>query len=390
MTPRERYKAMMNFEKPDKIPWAEMIDVEPLLQWVYEGKIDPRVIRSRPGYQFPEGGMISADNPRLLDFPINLMFGCIDFMGLIFPNDKGIIPRFTIKQIADTDDYYEIRGDSGVHVRRTKHAPHKWYSMPMFTHWPVKDKRSWEEYKKRLDPKDNRRIPMDWDQDEYAELFKNYQAGPTKVTFNGLYGFGAQLMGISKWNTLFFEDPDLADDIADFWEYFTIELYRPFLNSLGEYVDTTSWFEDFAEKHGPFVSRKTFERFFLPHYKKVARFFKEKGIKHAMLDSDGNINSLLDLLIEAGIDGIWPMEVNAGMDAATVRERFGKKIWFDGNIDKREACLGGERMKKEVDRKMAVAEEGGYALGVDHVVHTEFTYEKFVEYANYMKEKLSY
>jgi len=146
-----------------------------------------------------------------------------------------------------------------------------------------------------------------------------------------------------------------------------------------------------AENHGPFISPRIFEEFFLPHYKNVVKFLHQKGVKHIMLDSDGNIELLLDLLIEAGIDSLWPLEVGANMEAARIREKYGNKLALVGNLDKRKFCLGGETMKKEVDRGIAVAEEvGGYAPSCDHVVADYFTYTAFKEYAEYIKKKLSY
>ena len=131
LTPRGRYNAILNFEKPDKIPWTELFDREGLLQWVYQGKITPYVMRAHPGYCEPEIDMITNDRPISLDFPVDSMFGVVPFEGLTFPSDKGIIPRYTIKQISDNEDFDEIRADSGVHIRRTKHAPSKWYNMAM-------------------------------------------------------------------------------------------------------------------------------------------------------------------------------------------------------------------------------------------------------------------
>jgi hypothetical protein len=387
MTFRQRFQSMMDFKKPDRIPWAELIG-ETLWLWIYAGKIDPRQIKTRPGCPGNEEFLITLDFPiSVNDFPTET-FGCMNEWGLRFPNDKGPIPRYVIKELTETDDYYEVRANTGVQMRRTKHGGFSGYAMPMFTHWPVKDTKTWNEYKKRLDPEDPRRMPKDWDPIDYEEMFKSFDAGPTRITFNGLYSFGAQLMGIEDWNTVFFRNPELAHEIADYWEYFTINVFKPVLDVIGKYIDTTWWWEDFAERHGPFISRRTFEQFFLPHYKNVARFLRDKGIRHLQLDSDGNFESILDLLIEAGIDGIWPLEVNAGMDAGKLRDRYGRKLWFGGNIDKREVTAGGERMKREVDKKLEVAEQGGYAPGLDHLVPADMTYEKFTEYADYMKKKL--
>ena len=109
------------------------------------------------------------------------------------------------------------------------------------------------------------------------------------------------------------------------------------------------------------------------------------------MDSDGNLNPLLDLIVEAGITGSWPLEVNSGMDAVSLREKYGSKLFLAGNLDKRELAKGGEEMRREVDSKVLVLKEiGGYIPGVDHLVHVEFTLQRFEEYAEYLKKHLPY
>lgn len=146
-----------------------------------------------------------------------------------------------------------------------------------------------------------------------------------------------------------------------------------------------------AEKHGPCISPRLYKEYLLPHYKRVTGFFARNKIDRILMDSDGNINPLLDLIVEAGITGLWPLEVNAGMDAIAVRRRYRNKLFLMGNLDKRELAKGGERMRREVDSKVPKLKElGGYIPGVDHLVHVEFTFERFTEYANYLKSQLAY
>jgi len=120
---------------------------------------------------------------------------------------------------------------TGVVVRISKKSPYSWYTMPQYLDWPVKDRRSWEEYKERLDPHDIRRYPKDWDKDAYREMFKNYSKGPTRIMFNGFFGFGAQIMGLERFLMMFHKDPDFIHELACFWEFFTIELFKPFLEA---------------------------------------------------------------------------------------------------------------------------------------------------------------
>ena len=55
------------------------------------------------------------------------------------------------------------------------------------------------------------------------------------------------------------------------------------------------------------------------HYRRVCDWLRRQGIEHIGLDSDGNITTLIPLWLDAGIDHLWPFEVQAGMDVVEVR-----------------------------------------------------------------------
>jgi len=389
MTPRERYKAVIHFRKPDVLPWCESFYDEAILKWFRQGlPADELTIIE---WEMSRGGTLLVNWPTVRGFNPYTYFGCQSFSGCVVPVDVGPIPRFKLRVLRENDRYTELLTESGAVAKRFRKAEYTWYSMPMFIEFPVRDRESWEEYKKRLNPKDPRRYPKDWEKDAYLEVFESYQGGNTLLRFTGFYGFGAEIMGIPTFNVMFYKDPALMHDMAEYWEYFTIETIREAVETLKDRIDMIFWWEDLAEKHGPCISPKLYKEFFLPHYKKVTGFLRKNKIDRILMDSDGNINPLLDLIIEAGITGVWPLEVNSGMDAISLKRRHGNKLFLAGNLDKRELAKGGEAMRREVDSKVpALKEMGGYIPGVDHLVHVEFTLQTFQEYAEYLKRLLPY
>jgi len=388
MTQRERIKAVIHFKKPDVLPWIENFYEETLVRWFREGLPADKVTTIE--WEMSRRGLL-LNWPRVMGFDPYSYFGCYSFFGCAVPLDGGPIPRFKQRIIRENGRYAELLTETGAVLRRFKKAEYTWYSMPMFVNFPVKDRESWEEYKKRLNPKDPRRYPKDWSKDDYVEVFENYRAGNTILTFNGFYGFGAQIMGIPTFNVMFYKDPELMRDMAEYWEYFTIETIRDAVETLKDQIDLVYWWEDMAEKHGPCVSPKLYKEFFLPHYKKVTGFLGKNKIDRIVMDSDGNLNPLLDLIIEAGITGLWPLEVNSGMEAVSLKKKYGNKLFLAGNLDKRELAKGGEAMRREVDSKVPVLKEmGGYIPGVDHLVHVEFTLQRFEEYVEHLKKHLPY
>ena len=389
MTPRERIKAVINFKKPDVLPWIEISYDETIIKWLKEGLPADKVTAIE--WDIAREGRLLLNWPHVRGFDLYSYFGCQYMLGCYVPIDIGPIPRFKRSVLRENERYVDLRTETGAIARRIKSAEYTWYSMPMFLEFPVKDRKTWEDYKTRLNPEDPRRYPKDWHKDAYIEAFEQYQAANTVLTLTGFYGFGTQLMGIENFSTLYYKDIELMIDMIEHWEYFTIETIRYAVETLKDRIDMIYWWEDMAEKHGPCISPKIFKELFLPRYKNVTGFLNKNKVDRILIDSDGNINPILDLLSEAGITGLWPLEVNAGINAIDIRRKYGNKFFLMGNLDKRELVKGGDPMKKEIDSKVPILKElGGYIPGIDHLIPAEFTYQKFKEYSDYLKKYLSY
>ena len=389
MTPRERMKAVLNFRRPDVLPWLESLYDETTMTWFRQGLPTDKVIVIE--WEMGRGGTNLYNWPAVKGFDAYSYFGCQSFYGCIVPVDIGPLPRFKQRALEEDERYLTMMTETGAVAKRIKSEERTWYSMPMFTEFPVKDKKSWQAYKKRLDPEDSRRYPKDWNKDDYIKVFENYRRGITMLRFNGFYGFGAELMGIAPFNIMLHKDPELIHDMAEHWEYYIRETLREAVETLKDRIDMVFWWEDMAEKHGPLMSPKSFREYCLPHYKSLTRFLRKNKIDRIMVDSDGNVNPMIDLFIESGITGMWPLEVNCNMNAVEIKKKCGNKLFLIGNLDKRELAKGGEAMRKEVDSKVPLLKEtGGYIPSADHLIPVEFSLEKFREYADYIKKLLPY
>jgi uroporphyrinogen-III decarboxylase len=83
---------------------------------------------------------------------------------------------------------------------------------------------------------------------------------------------------------------------------------------------------------------------------------------------------------------MWPLEVQAGMDAVELRNKLGKKCILSGNIDKRALAQGKEAIKEEIDKKVPfLLSQGGYFPGPDHFVPEDVSLENFQFYLEYLR-----
>jgi hypothetical protein len=99
------------------------------------------------------------------------------------------------------------------------------------------------------------------------------------------------------------------------------QISRWALNSTGIWI-----YDDMAYNHGPMLSPRQFEQALLPAYRHMIRAYKNAGAKYVFFHSDGDLRLLLDMLVDAGIDGLNPLERRAHMDIADLRRRYPRLI----------------------------------------------------------------
>lgn len=193
-------------------------------------------------------------------------------------------------------------------------------------------------------------------------------------------------MGLKRLLVAFYRDSRLVSDILTFWADFVIETSRAIVESME--LDYVNIWEDMSYNTGPLISPSLFREFLLPQYKKVTRYFAGHGVETIMVDTDGNNDVLAPLLIEAGVNCLYPLEVQAGMDARALRKTYGGKLKLIGNIDKKALAKSKEAIKSEVEAKLPLTREGGYIPSLDHAVPADVPFENYRYYVGLLKEHL--
>ena len=121
---------------------------------------------------------------------------------------------------------------------------------------------------------------------------------------------------------------------------------------------------DIGDKTGTMFSPAFLKRELIPRLKREIEPIKQAGMKF-ILHSDGNIMSVLDDLVDAGVDGINPIEKSAGMDLRLLKKRYGKNLILTGNVDATRVLPFGTPQQVEEEVKRCLREGaagGGYFL----------------------------
>ena len=139
--------------------------------------------------------------------------------------------------------------------------------------------------------------------------------------------------------------------------------------------------QDLAHRGGPMMSPRHFRRLVLPRLQTLARACHERGI-HFIKHTDGNIMPIAgELLIQSGIDAYHPVDPSAGMDMATVKQRYGGHVTLMGNVDCALTLTEGtqEEVAHETVRVIRTAAPGGgFVLTSSNTIHYAVRVENYM------------
>ncbi len=295
-----------------------------------------------------------------------------------FPIDYS--PMFPERVIEKTDTHIIYKDSYGVTCKNDIHIT----SLPMEIDQPVKDWESWDRYKQYYSQDTiEKRLPPNWDTLSSGLRNRDF---PIRLggTNGGFLGFPRQIMGLTTYMMVLYDDPKLIHDICDTFLNFLMAYYARIIKDVK--VDCILIWEDMAGKGGSLISPQHFREFLTPKYKAMVSFAKDVGVDIILTDSDGYVEDLIPLIVETGVTGMYPFERAAGNDLIRIREAF-PDFQIMGGIDKRVlfADSTGEKIDKELEIVKEMLKKGRYIPHIDHFVSQDCTWKNF----SYYRKKLN-
>ncbi len=356
MTSRERVKAAINFQAPDRLPvnespWQQTVD-----RWHAEG--------------LPADVSV-ADH---FDFDITSMF--IDAS-----------PRFEQKVIERKDGFITYEDRYGYTMRKTEYGEG---TIHFISHMGA-DRESWDtKVLPRLIPADDPAEPARIDDKSYfghcdpyptwAEAKEKYDtlyASDRYMLFN-FYGPWEAMWRMCGMENLLMQlalDPEWIEQMARAHVDMLIAVMRKCV-SMGMKPDGIWWAEDLGNSIGPMFSPVTWDEVFRPHYARFKAYLVSEDIDFWM-HSDGNIMLYLDRLIDVGVQVLNPLERKAGMDPVEVRSRVGNRMAMYGGINAITMAGPQDALEQDLLRVIPLAREGGYIMHSDHSTPPEVSFDNF-------------
>jgi uroporphyrinogen decarboxylase len=325
MTSAERVMRVLRREEPDRIPHFE---------WIIDAKVRQAIC---PG--------CSAE-----EFTVR--------MGL---DAMLTAPDFASEQVAPN----RFRNEWGIVVEKGEEQ-HSTVVEPV-----IKTPEDLETYQ----PPDPQ-APYRWD--SLKQLVARYKGEyAIGVHLNDVMSIPRNLMGFQELMMAFCMEPELVKHLVKMSVDLNIELAKGAALHGADFVFTG---DDYSSGQAPFMSPDVFRDLMYPGLKRVFKGFRDHGlpiIKH----TDGDVMPLLDMILDAGIDCLDPIDPLGNMDMAAMKRDYGDQIALKGNVNCATTLVSGT-VEEVVDETLGVikaaADGGGLILSSSNSIHSS------INPANYM------
>jgi hypothetical protein len=186
---------------------------------------------------------------------------------------------------------------------------------------------------------------------------------------------------ISEWYMSTLVRPDFIKELYDRQTDVAVENLKQLYAVVGEDVDVIYLCgNDFGTQQSTFCDPGTFREFYVPYYRKMTSWIHANTGWKVFKHSCGAVEPLIEGFLEAGIDILNPVQVNAaGMDADKLKKKYGERLVFwGGGVDTQKVLAFGspEDVRKQVGQLCKVfSESGGFVFNTVHNIQANVPVE---------------
>lgn len=341
MTSYERLKCVYDHKEPDRIPMLDGPWGSTIARWHREGL--PRNVGVGEFFGFERIAGIGTDNS----------------------------PRYPSRVIEETDEYVISTTSWGATMKNWRYKA----SVPEFIDFTIKDQKTWEEAKARMTPTRDR---VNWD--HLKQGYPRWREQGLWITAGAWFGydvFASWHVGTERMLMAMVIEPEWCADMFNHALSINLALLEMVWDE-GYTFDCLEYPDDLGYRNGLFFDLETYRKVLKPAHKRSCDWAHDRGVK-VMLHSCGNINELIPDLIDAGFDGLNPLETKAGMNVIELKEKYGSKLVLEGGIDVRK-MIQDEEIEEEIRTKITSAKIGG-----GYIYHSDHSVPDSVSFADYCR-----
>ena len=192
------------------------------------------------------------------------------------------------------------------------------------------------------------------------------------------------IRGVEEWYISTLIREDFIKEIYDRQTGIAIENLELLFKVIGNRIDVVFVCgTDFGTQNSTFCSPETYDRMWLPYYKKVNDWIHQNTKWKTFKHSCGAVEPLMSHFIESGFDIINPVQINAsGMDPRKLKKEYGDKIVFwGGGVDTQGVFAFGTpaQVKEQVKSQCGILNNnGGFVFNTVHNIQANVPFENVV------------
>jgi uroporphyrinogen-III decarboxylase len=281
--------------------------------------------------------------------------------------------------LEETNEYVISRDSWGRTVKLMK----GFATIPLPVSYPVKTMDDWRKLKPMFQFEESR---IDLGVVEQAKALQK-KGTMVRASIPGGFDFPRELMGEEAACLCYYDDPELMQDIINTASDTSFHVFERISELIT--IDCLFVHEDMAGKSGPLIGPALIKEFIHPYYRRIWDLLNSRGTKLFAQDSDGDMNPVLSVFAEAGVNIFYPCEPAAGMDIVAIRKKYGNAFAMLGGIDKHVLRKSKDEIRKELEYKLQDSVRGGgMCFGLDHRIPNGTPLENYRYYVRTAQEML--
>ncbi len=356
LTSQERVRRMFARQDHDRVPRHDSFWPETLERWKTEGLI---------GWEREVLDLLESD------------FACVDWLWPVpFPGTEQVLE--------ETADTKVVRDAHGQLVRYWRFKS----GTPEHLGFDCDTREKWETvYKPALLAKGL--------QVDVPAAVRDYRRGRENGKWTYLAGVetfeqARKTLGDEYTMMAMAEDPEWIRDVSRTYTDIML-MNQDAVMATGIQPDCLWIYGDMAFKTATFCSPAMYRELIWPDHKRLADWAHAHRMKF-IYHTDGDVNGVIPMYIEAGFDCFHPIESKANMDIRNLCPKYGDKLAFFGNIDvmiMKDNDL--ERLEEEIVSKFAAGmQKKGYVYHSDHSVPPQVTWKTYLAIIELVKKHGKY
>ena len=289
-------------------------------------------------------------------------------------------PIYSCEIIEQTDTKIILMNEEGVLAEVPKDGHD---TIPHFIKPTIVTPDDWKKCKQKRFRRDDPARKVDID--ALKKRFPPDRDFPTGVYCGSMIGKIRDMLTFEGLAYATFDYPDMVEDMVEN----ICLIAEDYLDQVLLHIefDFASGWEDICFKSGPIVSVDFFKNVIVPRYKRIGKKLHSAGIDIWYTDCDGDVRPILPLLLEGGINCLFPFEVNSCTHPAELLNEYGNDLRIMGGVDKMKLSQGPKAIKAYLETLVPLVERGGYIPFCDHRCPPNVKPQDYLYYLN-LKEKM--